>query len=114
MKSQADSGEALYETTWAFHTALAEIAGNPVMAKLVRILYEMVHERQLNLYWPHIDPQEEIESHVRLLHAICEGEAEAEAEMRQHIDRVARIIEQAVNAGARTAGQATGVRFLRP
>ena len=36
--------------------AIAEVAGNPVMAKLVHILYEMITEVELTFYWPVVDP----------------------------------------------------------
>jgi len=100
MRSQVDSGHTMYETTWAFHMTLADIAGNPVMAKLVRILYEMVHEAQLPVYWPNVDAQEELEGHERLYQAILGGETEAESEMREHIDRVRSVIDQAIAQGA--------------
>jgi len=100
MRSQAGSDQGMYETTWAFHMAIAEIAGNPVMAKLVRILYDMVHDIQRGVYWPNVDPQEELESHEKLYQAICKGETEADVVMSEHIDRVGRIIEQAIEEGA--------------
>jgi DNA-binding FadR family transcriptional regulator len=70
------------------------------MAKLVRVLYEMIAEIQLRLYCPNIDLQEELESHEKLYEAIPKGEKEAESEMRCHLDRVARIVKQAIKAGA--------------
>jgi GntR family transcriptional repressor for pyruvate dehydrogenase complex len=85
----------LYESTWAFHMELAEAAGNPVMAKLVRILYEMIREIQLKVYWPHIDEQEEIESHEELYEALLAGPEEAELAMREHLDDVLETMEQA-------------------
>ena len=96
MRSHVKSSRNLYEITWAFHKALAEVAGNPVMAKLVSILYEMIREVQFAVYWPKIDPQEELESHEELYRAILEGENEAELAMRKHLDRVANIVEQAL------------------
>jgi DNA-binding FadR family transcriptional regulator len=94
----------MYEATWAFHMTLADTYGNPVLAKLVRILYEMIHENQLRLYWRYVDVQAELESHRQLYQAICEGESKANKEMREHIHRVADIIEQAVESGARLQG----------
>jgi len=100
MKSHVEAGQQLYETTWAFHMTLAELSGNPVLAKLVRILYEMVSEVQFRLYWPVIDPKEELASHERLYKAVLQSEREAELAMRDHLDRVAGIIEQAIGRDA--------------
>jgi DNA-binding FadR family transcriptional regulator len=52
MRSQVTSSQGVYEATWAFHTALANIGGNYVMAKLVRFLCQMIAEIQLKLYSP--------------------------------------------------------------
>lgn len=103
MRSQTDSGEGMDETTWAFHMAVADAAGNPVVAKLVRILYEMIHEIHREWYWPYTDFQEELASHEKLYRAILEGETEADLEMHKHIDRVASIMGKALDR-ASTSG----------
>jgi GntR family transcriptional repressor for pyruvate dehydrogenase complex len=94
MRSQVESGQDLYEITWAFHMTLAEVAGNPVMAKLVHILYEMIRKIQLAVYWPKVDPREELEGHEKLYRAVLQGEEEAELAMREHLDRVLSVVEQ--------------------
>ena len=98
MEAQVESGQDLYEVTWAFHMAIAEAAGNPVMAKLVRILYEMIREVQLKLYWPIVNPREELENHKKLYRAILQGEEEAQLAMRDHIEHVANVVEQAIQS----------------
>jgi len=85
--------------------ALAEIAGNRVMAKLVRILYDMVGEVQKRVYWPNIDLQEEFESHEKLYRAVLSGEDQAELEMRAHLDRVAKIVEQNIEGSIGLSGR---------
>jgi GntR family transcriptional repressor for pyruvate dehydrogenase complex len=100
IRAQVESGQDLYESTWAFHMAIAEVAGNPVMAKLVHILYEMITKVELTLYWPVVDPWEELENHEKLYWAILEGEEEAQAAMRSHLDRVADVVEQAMGNDA--------------
>lgn len=98
MRSRAESGQGLYESTWAFHMGVAKIAGNQVMAKLMRILYEMISEIELELYWPNIDFREEAENHEKLYKAILKGEKEAELAVRDHLDRVANIVGQALES----------------
>jgi GntR family transcriptional repressor for pyruvate dehydrogenase complex len=98
--SQVISSQDVYRLTWAFHMGLAEIAGNPVMAKLVRILYEMISGIELKLYWPKIDLREEVERHKKLYRAILQGEENADLAMRDHIDYVACVVEQAIESGA--------------
>lgn len=100
IRAQVESGQDLYESTWAFHMAIAEVAGNPVMAKLVHILYEMITTVELTLYWPVVDPWEELENHEKLYRAILEGEEEAQVAMRSHLDRVADVVEQAMGNDA--------------
>jgi GntR family transcriptional repressor for pyruvate dehydrogenase complex len=100
IRAQVESGQDLYESTWAFHMAIAEVAGNPVMAKLVHILYEMITNVELTLYWPVVDPWEELENHEKLYRAILEGEEEAQVAMRSHLDRVADVVEQAMGNDA--------------
>ena len=100
IRAQVESGQDLYESTWAFHMAIAEVAGNPVMAKLVHILYEMITQVELTLYWPVVDPWEELENHEKLYRAILEGEEEAQLAMRSHLERVANVVEQAMEYDA--------------
>jgi len=102
--AEVPSSQEVYELTWAFHTGLAEIAGNAVMAKLVRILYEMISEIELKWYWPNIDLVEEVERHTALYQAILQGEEEAERSMRDHIEYVARVVERAIESGAGLRG----------
>jgi len=94
--SRVISSREVYEITWAFHMTLAEIAGNPVIAKLVRILYDMISDIEQKLYWPHIDLQEEVERHRQLFAAILQGKEKANSAMREHIDYVGRVVEQAI------------------
>lgn len=98
--SRLNSSQDVYRFTWAFHMALADIAGNPVMAKLVRILYEMVSGVEFKLYWPYVDYANEIERHRTLYQAILQGEDEADLAMRGHIDFVARVVERGIESGA--------------
>ena len=105
MRARAISGKGMYESTWTFHMALAEVAGNRVMAKLVRILYDMVGEVQKRVYWPNIDLQEEFESHEKLYRAVLSGEDQAELEMRAHLDRVAKIVEQNIEGSIGLSGR---------
>jgi GntR family transcriptional repressor for pyruvate dehydrogenase complex len=98
--TQANPSQEVYEATWAFHMTLAEIAGNPVIAKLVRILYEMVSEIEQKLYWPNIDLGQEVERHRELLAAILQGKGEASSAMREHIDYVGHVVEQAIESKA--------------
>jgi GntR family transcriptional repressor for pyruvate dehydrogenase complex len=99
-ESRLNSSQDVYRFTWAFHMALADIAGNPVMAKLVRILYEMVSEVEFKLYWPYVDYNKEIERHRTLCEAILRGEEEADLAMRDHIDFVGRVVERGLESGA--------------
>ena len=99
-QSEATSSRDVYDLTWAFHMRLAEIAGNPVMAKLVSILYQMISEIELTLYWPSINLQEEVDRHKRLYEKILQGEETAEQAMRDHIEYVAGVVEQAIEDGA--------------
>lgn len=96
MSASLGEPQRLYETTWAFHTTLTEIAANPVIGKLVRILYEMIRALQLKLYWPHIDAQEQVEIHTRLYAALQRGPGEAEREMCRHLDEVSEVVEKAI------------------
>jgi GntR family transcriptional repressor for pyruvate dehydrogenase complex len=86
----------VYDLTWEFHVRLAEIGGNPVIAKLIRILYDMISEIELKLYWPNIDLQVEVERHRELYRAILRDPDEADRAMRMHIDYIATVVEQAV------------------
>ena len=104
IRAQVESGQDLYESTWAFHMAIAEVAGNPVMAKLVHILYEMITEVELTFYWPVVDPWEELENHEKLYRAILKGEEEAQVVMRDHLERVADVVEQAIENEASASG----------
>ena len=99
MRSQVTSSQGMYEATWAFHMALANIGGNCVMAKLVRVLYEMIAEIQLKLCWPYIDLQDELRMHEKLFSAVLEGDKEAELAMQDHLDRAANIAKQAIVEG---------------
>lgn len=104
IRAKVESGQDLYQSTWAFHMAIAEVAGNPVMAKLVHILYEMITEVELALYWPVVDPWEELENHEKLYRAILKGEEEAQVAMRSHINRVADIVEHTMENDASAPG----------
>jgi DNA-binding FadR family transcriptional regulator len=60
----------------------------------------MITKVELTLYWPVVDPWEELENHEKLYWAILEGEEEAQAAMRSHLDRVADVVEQAMGNDA--------------
>jgi GntR family transcriptional repressor for pyruvate dehydrogenase complex len=100
MARRVDARQDWYEPAWKFHVTLAEI-GNPVLAKLLRILFGMINEVQLELFSPRVDPQEQLENHRRLLRAIAEGEEAAVREMADHIDGAVRVIDEAMAHGVR-------------
>ena len=104
MAGKLDSEQGIYQPAWNFHATLAEIAGNAVLAKLLRILFGMINEVQLELFWPRVDLREQLESHWRLYRAILQGEQEAAREMRDHIDEVYRVVGEAMKNGASTTG----------
>lgn len=95
MTERVHAGQDIYEATWDLHLALAEAAGNPVMARLLAILYEMIREAQLEVYWPKIDLREEVESHRKLYQEITSGDEErAVAAMRQHLTRMIEVAQR--------------------
>jgi GntR family transcriptional repressor for pyruvate dehydrogenase complex len=98
--SHKASSEEVFQLTWAFHMCLAQIAGNPVMSKLVRILYEMISGIELKLYWPNIDPLRELQRHRDLYSAILAGEEQAASAMRDHISYIALVVEKAIGGSA--------------
>lgn len=87
------AGASIYEHTWEFHRELAQIANNHVLAKLLAVLYQMIHELQIQYYEPHIDPRLEIESHRQLLSRLRAATPdEARQLIREHLEAVDRVM----------------------
>jgi GntR family transcriptional repressor for pyruvate dehydrogenase complex len=87
------AGASIYEHTWEFHRALAQIAGNRVLAKLLAVLYQMIRELQIQYYEPHIDPRQEVESHRQLLRRLRSATPEEGRQLiRQHLEAVDQVM----------------------
>lgn len=92
MAQFAEAGKDIYRLAWGFHLAIVEQAGNPIIRKLICILYEMIREFQLETYWRNIDLREEAKHHLELYQAIVSGDEEcALAAMRTHLDRISTV-----------------------
>jgi len=97
MEQALAAGASIYEHTWEFHRALAQIAGNRVLAKLLAVLYQMIRELQIRYYEPHIDPRKEIESHRQLLSRLRTATPdEARQLIREHLQAVDRVMLSAM------------------
>jgi len=93
METALAAGGSIYEHTWEFHRALARLAGNRVLSKLLAVLYQMIRELQRQYYEPHIDPLQEIESHRQLLSRLrSAAPEEARRLMRQHLEAVDEVM----------------------
>ena len=89
-----DVGDDLYDLTWDFHTMLAEVAGNRVLYRLLHVLRSLSRTAQLGIYWPFIDPVQEIEAHLELYRMVrFQDRATARAAMQMHLVTVDRVMQ---------------------
>lgn len=90
---EASEPHVLYDLTWDFHTALAEVAGNRVLYRLLHVLRSLSRSAQLAMYWPYTDPIAEVQSHVELHRMIrFHDRATARAAMQMHLVNVHRVM----------------------
>jgi len=91
------AGKSIYEHTWEFHRALARIAGNRVLNKLLAVLYQMIRELQMHYWEPYVDPRQQIESHRQLLNQLrAATPEEARRLMRQHLEEADHVMLSAM------------------
>jgi GntR family transcriptional repressor for pyruvate dehydrogenase complex len=96
MEHALGRAESTYESAWAFHRGLAQAGGNPALATIMAILYEMLRTAEAPLYEQHFDMRRDIDEHRRLLSALRSREpATARAAMLEHIRIVADGLSQA-------------------
>lgn len=80
-------GEDVFEPAWAFHRALAQVAGNAAMAKIIDVVYEMIRQIEQPLYARYFDHERELAEHRDLLEIIIDRDPErARAAMRRHLE----------------------------
>jgi GntR family transcriptional repressor for pyruvate dehydrogenase complex len=102
MEHALERAESTYESAWDFHRGLAQAGGNPALATIMAILYEMLRTAEAPLYERHFDMRRDIDEHRRLLSALRSREpARARAAMLEHIrivaDGLSQAFEQAVS-----------------
>jgi GntR family transcriptional regulator, rspAB operon transcriptional repressor len=90
-----DDLDAALHAARVFHIAVAEVAGN---TRVVRMLVDLLDEvRRLHFLLPnvetHITSAEELKAHRSLVEALSAGRAEEATElMREHVNEVARTL----------------------
>lgn len=89
------SSRILREHFWDFHKTLADMSGNPVLAKLVNVLLRMISAAQMALYIPYTDPHYAVRCHDKILHEIRNRNVEgAREEMYRHLSEIEQIMCQ--------------------
>lgn len=101
MERTIERDGSTFESAWAFHVGLAQSVGNPALATIMAILYEMLRTAEAPLYEQHFDARGDLDAHRRLLSAIRTREpATAREAMLQHINVVADGLTHALEKAA--------------
>lgn len=93
MTRQSEAGQEFFDAAWAFHLAIAEQAGNPALSRLLTLLYHLIRNVQLEVYWPRVEPAQEVDSHRQLYKEItsCNEERAIKA-MREHLNFMIEVV----------------------
>lgn len=87
------AGNAAIEEDSEFHFKIAEASGNGVVLKVLDVLMDLLRETRARSLQTKGRPQKSAAGHRRILEAIKRRDAgAAEAEMRQHIEEIERLL----------------------